>query len=58
VSLYKDDGIEFPSLTRALQNGGVDNKTGAFPASIGEVLEIVIQNTGADSGGVDIHPWQ
>jgi L-ascorbate oxidase len=58
VSLYKDDGIEFPSLARALENNGVDNKTGAFPAEIGEVIEIVLQNTGADSGGVDIHPWQ
>lgn len=58
VSLYKDDGVEFPSMQRALQNGGIDNKTGSFPAEIGEVVEIVLQNTGADSGGVDIHPWQ
>ncbi|KAG0645875.1 Multicopper oxidase aurL2 [Hyphodiscus hymeniophilus] len=57
VSLYKNDGIEFPSMDRALANGGIDNKTGAFPAQIGEVVEIVLQNTGADSGGVDIHPW-
>jgi L-ascorbate oxidase len=57
VSLYKDDGVEFPSLARALDNNGVDNKTGAFPAEIGEVIEIILQNTGADFGGVDVHPW-
>lgn len=57
VSLYKDDGIEFPSMERALKNNGLDLATGAFPAEIGEVLEIVIQNTGADSGGLDAHPW-
>jgi FtsP/CotA-like multicopper oxidase with cupredoxin domain len=57
VSLYKDDGVEFPSMTRALENNGLDLVTGAFPAEIGEVLEIVIQNTGADSGGLDAHPW-
>lgn len=57
VSLYKDDGIEFPSMERALKNNGLDLVTGAFPAEIGEVLEIVIQNTGADSGGLDAHPW-
>lgn len=57
VSLYKDDGVEFPSMTRALKNNGLDPVTGAFPAAIGEVLEIVIQNTGADSGGIDTHPW-
>ena len=58
MSLYKTDGVEFPSLQRALQNGGIDIETGVFPANIGEVVEIVLQNTGADSGGVDIRPWQ
>lgn len=57
VSLYKDDGVEFPSMERALKNNGLDLVSGAFPAEIGEVLEIVIQNTGADSGGLDTHPW-
>jgi L-ascorbate oxidase len=57
VSLYKNDGIEFPSLDRALQNNGIDPVTRAFPAKIGEVLEIVIQNTGADAGGLDAHPF-
>ncbi|RFU31599.1 hypothetical protein B7463_g4738, partial [Scytalidium lignicola] len=57
VSLYKRDGIEFPSMQRALANNGIDPVTRSFPAQIGEVLEIVIQNTGADSGGLDVHPF-
>jgi FtsP/CotA-like multicopper oxidase with cupredoxin domain len=57
VSLYKNDGVEFPSLARALANNGIDNTTGAFPAEIGEVIEIVLQNTGSFSGGLDFHPW-
>jgi L-ascorbate oxidase len=57
VSLYKNDGLEFPSMERALANNGIDPVTSAFPAQVGEVLEIVIQNTGADSGGLDVHPW-
>ena len=58
VSLYKEDGIEFPSLARALANEGIDPQTRAFPAEIGEVIDIVLQNTGGDnSGGVDIHPF-
>jgi L-ascorbate oxidase len=57
VSLYKNDSIEFPSLARALANNGVDNVTGTFPAEIGEVIEIVLQNTGSASNGVDAHPF-
>jgi len=57
VSLYKDDGIEFPSMARAAQNGGLDPISRAFPAEIGEVVDIVLLNTGADSGGLDAHPW-
>jgi len=57
VSLYRNDGLEFPSMERALANEGIDPVTRAFPAMIGEVLEIVIQNTGADGGGLDYHPF-
>jgi FtsP/CotA-like multicopper oxidase with cupredoxin domain len=57
VSLYKNDGVEFPSMERAAQNGGLDPITRAFPAEIGEVVDIVLLNTGADSGGLDAHPW-
>jgi L-ascorbate oxidase len=57
VSLYLNDGIEFPSVERAAQNGGLDPISRAFPAEIGEVVDIVLLNTGADSGGLDAHPW-
>jgi len=57
VSLYKNDSLEFPSLTRALSNSGIDPLTRAFPAAIGEVIEIIIQNTGSDVGSVDVHPF-
>ena len=57
VSLYKNDGLQFPSYDRAIANGGVDPETKAFPAKIGEVIELVIQNTGSDSGGIDVHPF-
>src|SRR4051812_46214317 len=57
VSLYKNDSVEFPSVERALANNGLDPITSAFPAQVGEVIEIVLQNTGADSGGLDAHPW-
>ena len=57
VSLYKNDSIEFPSMTRALENQGIDPVTRAFPADIGEVIEIVIQNTGSYAGAVDLHPF-
>lgn len=57
VSLYKNDSLEFPDYNRALANNGIDPVTRAFPARIGEVLEIVIQNTGADTGGLDNHPF-
>ena len=57
VSLYKNDSIEYPSMERALSNNGLDPISRAFPAQIGEVLEIVFQNTGADAGGLDVHPF-
>ena len=57
VSLYKNDSIEFPSLDRARANQGIDPVTRVFPAAIGEVIEIIIQNTGSDVGSVDVHPF-
>ncbi|RHZ68409.1 hypothetical protein CDV55_101480 [Aspergillus turcosus] len=61
VSLYKNDGGEFPSMERALAHGGVDPVVHAWPAEIGEVLEIVLQNvcdgTGEATGGFDTHPF-
>jgi hypothetical protein len=57
VNLYKGDGSNFPSLERALDNNGIDPFTLAYPAEIGEVLEIVLQNTGSDGGTMETHPW-
>ncbi|KAE9370969.1 multicopper oxidase [Stipitochalara longipes BDJ] len=57
VSLYKGDGLEYPSMVRALNNSGLDPVSRAFVADLGEVLEIVIQNTGSDGGEMETHPW-
>jgi L-ascorbate oxidase len=57
VSLYKNDGKNWPSMERALLNDGLDPVTYAFPANLGEVLEIVIQGTGSNSNGTATHPW-
>jgi len=57
VSLYKNDSVQFPSMERALANESLDPITRAFPAQIGEVIEIVIQGTGSDGGEMESHPW-
>lgn len=57
VSLYKNNSLEFPSVDRAHAHEGIDPVTRTFPASIGEVIEIIIQNTGSDVGSVDVHPF-
>ncbi|KFY31423.1 hypothetical protein V493_01130 [Pseudogymnoascus sp. VKM F-4281 (FW-2241)] len=57
VSLYKDGGSNWPSMERALLNDGLDPVTYAFPAVMGEVLEIVVQGTGSAGGGTETHPW-
>ncbi|RDL36125.1 Cupredoxin [Venustampulla echinocandica] len=57
VSLYKDGGSNWPSMERALQNDGLDPITYAFPALMGEVIEIVVQGTGSEGNGTETHPW-
>ncbi|KAK7743086.1 hypothetical protein SLS62_010719 [Diatrype stigma] len=63
VGLYRNDTAYLPDYDAAVANGGVDPRTQTFPARIGEVLEVVIQNLGADSrtgaaaGLVDVHPF-
>ena len=56
VALYQNATQFLPDYDYALQNEGIDNRTGAFPAKIGEVLEIIWQNEGATNGGLDAHP--
>lgn len=57
VDLYEHDQTGLPDYNIAVANGGMDNRTRAFPAKLGEVLEIVIQNSGASNGGLDVHPF-
>jgi FtsP/CotA-like multicopper oxidase with cupredoxin domain len=49
-----------PNYTAALENGGWDPYTLAWPAKLGEVIEIIIENTGSlvnANGGFDYHPF-
>ncbi|ORX33315.1 L-ascorbate oxidase [Kockovaella imperatae] len=58
VYLYGESAV--PNYTLALENEGCDPEFKAWPAMIGEVLEIVIENTGSEvagNGGLDIHPF-
>lgn len=60
VDIYQQGQAAIPNYTLALENGGWDPKMKAWPAKIGEVLEIIIQNTGSkvsNNGGLDIHPF-
>lgn len=63
VSLYTNHTASMPSYPAAIQNGGADPSTNTFPAQIGEVLEIVLQNVGGHAidnetgGALDVHPW-
>ncbi|KAF4460543.1 L-ascorbate oxidase [Fusarium albosuccineum] len=45
-----------PNYTRALEHGGFDPDTRAFPAKVGEVLDIVWENNNGPTGGWDFHP--
>ena len=61
VSLYRNDGIEVPSMQRALEHAGVDPVVRSWPAQIGEVLEIVLVNLSQGinkfSATFDTHPF-
>lgn len=63
VALYLNETQYLPDWDAAVANGGVDPRFKTFPARIGEVLEIVFQNYGADSrtgaqdGLIDAHPF-
>ncbi|KFX92497.1 hypothetical protein V490_05364 [Pseudogymnoascus sp. VKM F-3557] len=57
VSQYKNDGVGWPSMERALQHDGLDPEARAFPMDLGEVVEIVIQNSGSARGKLESHPW-
>ncbi|KAI1121219.1 Cupredoxin [Nemania abortiva] len=63
VALYQNDTAYLPNYEAAVANGGLDSSTGSYPAKLGEVLEIVLQNVGSHTydgsagGGLDTHPW-
>uniref|UniRef100_A0A4E9ENH2 L-ascorbate oxidase n=1 Tax=Gibberella zeae TaxID=5518 RepID=A0A4E9ENH2_GIBZA len=45
-----------PNYTLALEHHGFDPETKAFPAKVGEVLDIVWENNNGPTGGWDYHP--
>lgn len=65
VDIYQRGQDAIPDYDTAMDNYGWDPNTKAFPVRIGEILEIVVQNTGAvnadgnDQGGglVEAHPF-
>ncbi|KAK3991488.1 putative L-ascorbate oxidase [Cladorrhinum sp. PSN332] len=59
VDIYQRGAEAVPDYDFAVNNRGWDPKTQAFAAKVGEVLEIVLQNTGSlvSNGGVETHPF-
>ncbi|KAI0867513.1 Cupredoxin [Hypoxylon argillaceum] len=63
VALYQNETAYLPNYEAAVANGGLDPATKSYPAKLGEVLEIVLQNVGSHAydgsagGGLDTHPW-
>jgi L-ascorbate oxidase len=60
VDIYKNGPGAMPNYTAALENNGWDPYTLTWPAKLGEVLEIIIVNTGSkvnNGGGFDYHPF-
>lgn len=56
VDIYQHGQAGAPDYERAMANGGVDPLLDAWPAKVGEVLEIVWQNEAADIGVYGVHP--
>lgn len=60
VNIYESGPSAVPNYTAAIENDGWDPVTLTWPAQIGEVIEIIWQNTGSlvdNNGGVDFHPF-
>lgn len=60
IDIYLRGQAAVPDFEAAMANQGWDPRTKSFPAKVGEVLEIVFQNTGSlvnNNGGVDVHPF-
>ncbi|KAH5431090.1 hypothetical protein HBI23_230910 [Parastagonospora nodorum] len=60
VDIYKNGPVAMPNYTAALANGGWDPYSLTWPAKLGEVIEIILENTGSlvdNNGGYDYHPF-
>jgi L-ascorbate oxidase len=57
TEIYKRGQSAIPDYEAALANYGWDPKTLAYPAKIGEIIDIVWENNNGPSGGWDIHPF-
>ena len=58
VSVYENATAQLPDYDYALTKGGFDDRVRAFPARIGEVLDIVLQTEGTLApAGQDVHPF-
>ncbi|KAF4976654.1 hypothetical protein FZEAL_6716 [Fusarium zealandicum] len=54
IRVYESGQV--PNYTLALENDGYDPVARAFPAKVGEVLDIVWENNNGPTGGWDFHP--
>ncbi|GAB1316147.1 Laccase-like multicopper oxidase 1 [Madurella fahalii] len=61
IDIYERGAAALPNYEAALANYGWDPATKTFPAKLGEVIEIVFQNTGSQfppiQGLVESHPF-
>ncbi|KAF2731143.1 L-ascorbate oxidase [Polyplosphaeria fusca] len=57
TDIYVRGEAAIPNYEAALANYGWDPKTLAYPAKLGETIDIVWQNNNGPSGGWDIHPF-
>lgn len=61
VDIYNRGEAAIPNYNAAVNNGGWDPNTLSWPAQIGEVLEIIWQNTGSQAdrvqGQLESHPF-
>jgi L-ascorbate oxidase len=57
TDIYRRGEAAVPNYAAALENFGWDPETKAYPAKLGEVIDIVWENNNGPSGGWDIHPF-
>lgn len=57
TEIYKRGQAAIPNYAAAMANHGWDPATLAYPARMGEVVDIVWENSNGPSGGWDYHPF-